>query len=267
MQRDSGRLELLGFNNLTKSLSFNIYDICYGASSAQQIEYLGYIDEVYSSTRLSGILGEVCEIIGATILNIATQDYEPRGASATLMIAEEPFDCAVRAEGLEPEGPRSGAVVAHLDKSHMAAHTYPERHPQGGISTFRVDIDVSTCGRVSPLKALNHLIASFGSPIVVMDYRVRGFTRDVSGVKHFMDHPMDSIQGFICPDTLARYRVVDANLPRENLFHSRMMLKTFDLDQHLFGSVGEALDAAEQAAVERRLRREMVEIFSARGRV
>ena len=36
-------------------------------------------------------------------------------------------------------------------------HTYPESHPDNGISTFRADIDVSTCGRISPLKALNYL--------------------------------------------------------------------------------------------------------------
>jgi S-adenosylmethionine decarboxylase len=27
-----GKLKLLGFNNLTKTLSFNIYDICYAKS-------------------------------------------------------------------------------------------------------------------------------------------------------------------------------------------------------------------------------------------
>lgn len=63
----------------------------------------------------------------------------------------------------------------------MTVHSYPESHPDNGISTFRLDIDVSTCGHISPLKALNYLIHSFDSDIVTMDYRVRGFTRDVDG--------------------------------------------------------------------------------------
>ena len=60
-------------------------------------------------------------------------------------------------------------------------HTYPEIHPVDGIATFRVDIDVSTCGVISPLKALNYLIHQFDSDIVTVDYRVRGFTRDIEG--------------------------------------------------------------------------------------
>lgn len=72
-------------------------------------------------------------------------------------------------------------VLGHLDKSHITVHTYPESHPDSGISTFRADIDVSTCGRISPLKALNYLIHSFESDVVTMDYRVRGFTRDIEG--------------------------------------------------------------------------------------
>ena len=33
-------------------------------------------------------------------------------------------------------------------------------------------------------KPLNHLIHSFEPDIVIMDYRVRGFTRDLNGSKH-----------------------------------------------------------------------------------
>ena len=61
----------------------------------------------------------------------------------------------------DAKGVISDAVVAHLDKSHITVHTYPESNPVTGISTFRADIDVSTCGRISPLRALNYLIHSF----------------------------------------------------------------------------------------------------------
>ena len=74
--------------------------------------------------------------------------------------------------------------MAHLDKSHITVHTYPESHPYEGISTFRADIDVSTCGYISPLKALNFLINTFKPDIATVDYRIRGFTRDVHGRKY-----------------------------------------------------------------------------------
>ena len=69
------RLKLHGFNNLTKTLSFNIYDINYAATPAQDGEYIRYIDEAYNAQRLTDILRQVTEIIGANILNIAHQDF------------------------------------------------------------------------------------------------------------------------------------------------------------------------------------------------
>ena len=45
-------------------------------------------------------------------------------------------------------------LVLQLDKSHITVHTYPEYHPDEGISTFRADIDVATCGEIHlPLKS------------------------------------------------------------------------------------------------------------------
>ena len=153
------------------------------------------------------------------------------------------------------------AVVAHLDKSHVTVHTYPESHPDNGISTFRADIDVSTCGRISPLKALNYLIHSFESDIVIMDYRVRGFTRDIKGKKYFIDHRINSIQDFISKDTKDRYQMIDVNVYQENIFHTKMMLKDFDLDNYLFGIGTEDLTPREEKIIRQRLQREMAEIF------
>ena len=175
-----GKMTLDGFNNLTKTLSFNIYDIAYASNAADRKKYIEYIDEVYNAERLTKILTDVSNIIGSNILNIAHQDYDPQGASVTMLISEEPIKSQHISNEEEP-GPLKQSVVTHLDKSHLTVHTYPESHPENGISTFRVDIDVSTCGRISPLKALNYLIHSFDSDIVIMDYRVRGFTRDIKG--------------------------------------------------------------------------------------
>ncbi len=258
------KLKLHGFNNLTKTLSFNIYDICYAVTPKQHEEYIEYIDEVYNAERLTQILTKVTSIIGANILNIAHQDYDPQGASVTILISEEP----IAADGLsntETPGPLPESVVAHLDKSHITVHTYPESHPDGGISTFRVDIDVSTCGRVSPLKALNYLIHSFDSDIVIMDYRVRGFTRDVTGKKHFIDHDISSIQNYISQDTKDKYQMIDVNVYQENIFHTKMLLKEYDLDNYLFDLHPEDLDVREVVVIDQLLQQEMAEIFYGRN--
>ena len=49
------KLTLYGFNNLTKTLSFNIYDVCYAKSERAQKDYVAYIDEQYNSERLTRI--------------------------------------------------------------------------------------------------------------------------------------------------------------------------------------------------------------------
>ncbi len=254
------RLRLEGFNNLTKTLSFNIYDICYAATPEQQEDYLAYIDEAYNAERLTQILTDVSKILGANILNIARQDYEPKGASVAILISEEPVE-SDRLSNSESPGPLPSAVACHLDKSHITVHTYPESHPDNGISTFRADIDVSTCGRISPLKALNYLIHSFESDIVLLDYRVRGFTRDVNGKKHFIDHQINSIQNFLSKDTRERYQMIDVNVYQEHIFHTKMILKDFDLNDYLFYLDKQDISPREQAGIERRLRREMAEIF------
>ena len=254
------KLKLYGFNNLTKTLSFNIYDIVYANSQADIKKYIEYIDEVYNAERLTQILTDVSDIIGANILNIARQDYDPQGASVTMLISEEPV-ISEQLSNEEAPGPLPDAVVAHLDKSHITVHTYPEFHPDNGISTFRVDIDVSTCGRISPLKALNYLIHSFDSDIVIMDYRVRGFTRDVNGNKHYIDHDINSIQNYIAEDTKRNYQMMDVNVYQENLFHTKMILNSFDLDNYLFGSLKKDYSEQELDQISKNLRWEMAEVF------
>ena len=203
------KLKLYGFNNLTKALSFNIYDVCYAKTAREQKDYIAYIDEQYNAERLTNILTTLTDMIGATVLNIARQDYEPQGASVTLLIAEDSML------------PRSQTQLAHLDKSHVTVHTYPEYHPETCIATFRVDIDVATCGEITPLSTLDYLIGSFDSDIITMDYRVQRFYQRCQMEKNcFMDHPVTSIQDYINPEILRRYDAVDINVYAASLFHT-----------------------------------------------
>ncbi|MGI6054795.1 MAG: adenosylmethionine decarboxylase [Clostridium sp.] len=248
------KLKLYGFNNLTKSLSFNIYDVCYAKTPREQKDYIAYIDQQYNSERLTRILTTLTDMIGAKVLSISQQDYDPQGASVTLLIAEESM-VPVRGE----------TQVAHLDKSHVTVHTYPEYHPETCLATFRVDIDVATCGEITPLSTLDYLIGSFDSDIITMDYRVRGFTRDMDGKKLFMDHRVRSIQDYIAAETLEKYDVVDVNVYGANLFHTKMMLKEIDLQNYLFKTDVYELPPKTRLAIMDSLRREMIEIFSGKN--
>jgi len=249
------KLKLYGFNNLTKSLSFNIYDICYAKTVREQQDYIKYINEQYNSERLTEILTKLTQMIGARVLNISKQDYDPQGASVTFLVAEESMVQR-----------RSGeTVVAHLDKSHVTVHTYPEYHPETAIATFRVDIDVSTCGEITPLSTLDFLIDSFDSDIITIDYRVRGFTRNVAGEKVFIDHNIASIQNYINDDVLKKYDAVDVNVYQANIFHTKMLIKDLMLQNYLFNSDVYELPPQLRMDITNALRHEMIEIFSGRN--
>ena len=246
------KMQLYGFNNLTKSLSFNIYDVCYAKTEREQKDYISYIDEQYNSERLTNILYTLTEMIGATVLNVSKQDYEPQGASVTFLIAEE---------SMVPS--RSGdTIVCHLDKSHVTVHTYPEYHPENCIATFRVDIDVATCGEITPLSTLDFLLGSFDSDIITLDYKIRGFTRDVNGKKLFIDHKITSIQDYISPETLEKYDAIDVNVYQSNIFHTKMLIKEVNLQNYLFNADVYELAPRTRLSITDNLRREMIEIFS-----
>ena len=278
---ENNKIKLYGFNNLTKTLSFNIYDICYAETEREQKDYIAYIDEQYNSERLTKILIRVAEMIGAQVLNISKQDYEPQGASVNVLIAEErispenidkscnqgkPFFEEI---GIDSQSMKKGNTIqdtdtvhAHLDKSHITVHTFPEYHPDNSISTFRVDIDIATCGEISPLNTLNYLIDSFDSDIITIDYRIRGFTRDISGKKFFTDHNITSIQDYIELEKLKIYDAIDVNVYQSNIFHTKMLIKEIRLQNYLFNQDVYEIAPKKRLEITDRLRKEMIEIYS-----
>ncbi len=256
------KIKLHGFNNLTKTLSFNLYDVSYTKTVADRNDYIKYIDEEYNAPKLTEILQNVTTIIGAKILNVAVQDYEPQGASVTILICEESEPPASQVYEYMPHNP---SVVGHLDKSHITVHTYPEYHPDNGVCTFRADIDVSTCGEISPLVALNYLINSFDADIMTIDYKVRGFTRDYRGKKLFIDHDISSIQDYIDQEFLDIYQMIDVNVYQENTFHTKCKVRKFRLDDYLFNLTEDELSRKEKEKITKRLQREIDEIFYGRN--
>ncbi|MCY1314741.1 S-adenosylmethionine decarboxylase proenzyme [compost metagenome] len=59
--------------------------------------------------------------------------------------------------------------------------------------------------------------------------------------------------------------MTDVNVYQENMFHTKMLLKDFELDNYLFGDATRTLTAEQRKEVEERVRHEMLEIFYARN--
>lgn len=210
------KIKLQGFNNLTKALSFNLYDFCIARNDAERESYIKYIADRFNAKKVTEVLTGICNIIEAKVLAVSDQDYDPWGASSLVLMSD------LKGGGVSSEH-LIGSKSMHLDKSHICAHTYPDFHGGGTICSFRIDIDIATCGEISPLNALNFMFEKFDADVVVADYVVRGFTRDESGRRVYMDHQVKSIQDYIAPETLKDYHCVDLSLQSENIWQTKML--------------------------------------------
>ncbi len=246
-------ITLFGFNNLTKSLSFTLYKLHYIAE--QSTCYNQYIKSNFNADNLNKLLTNICHAIGGNVLNVAKQDYQPQGASVTLMISEEmPAEPITKA--------LAESLVAHLDKSHLCIHTYPEESPQDNIAIFRADIELSTCGIISPLKVLNHIIEIFDADVIDIDYRVRGMTRNHEGKKLFNVDKIENISESFSKIVTQTYYVEESNLPRQNLFHAKLRRQSITLADHLIEYKKNNVSIDEQIKIKANLTNEIQQLFT-----
>lgn len=245
------RVKISGFNNLTKILSFNLYDFCIALNDDQKAQYVNYIHEKYNANRIAEISKKIVEIIEANILAVSVQDYDPVGASTMVLMSD------IKGGG-EPLPQVS--VNAHLDKSHITAHTYPDASDPNGICTFRVDIDVATCGEIIPLRAINYLFEAFECDVVYVDYVVRGYARLENGNKIYNDHQFNSIQDFIKPEIKDTFNLIsDINMPQNNIWQSKFLVKEMKPENYLLNP--EDINHPDLPKKMELLHKEMVEVY------
>ena len=227
-------VKLSGFNNLTKILSFNFYDFCIAVNEKQKQDYINYIHSKYCAANIRDIARNICNIIEANILNESIQDYDPVGASTMTLMSDikgGKWDDQVT---VAHQTAHAG-VKMHLDKSHITTHTYPDASDPEGICTFRLDLDVATCGEIIPLNALNYMFDVFECDVVYIDYVVRGYTRLANGKKIYNDHYFNSIQDFIKKETLEKYLYrQDINIAHDNIWQTKLMAKPTQPENYLF---------------------------------
>lgn len=244
--------EILGFNNLTKALSFNLYDFAVALNAEERASYIRYIDERYSARQIEANLVRIAEIIDAEVISVSSKDFDPYGASVVLLMSDVKGDQATKQANLMAQS----TVSIHLDKSHICAHTYPDSLDPSGICSFRVDIDIATCGSISPLYALDFMFKSFESDVVCVDYVVRGFARGKEGKKIFIDHDISSVTQFVSPLILKEYETKDKNAPEHMTFQSVFCRKELDESSYFRSprTVPPAVTAEKMALIQKEMK-------------
>lgn len=165
--------------------------------------FVDYLNNRYNSDNLEKVVLYVTKLINANILDISKYDYDPYGASVNVLTSEhrdEPNCILKKIHFNIPE-----IYHVHLDKSHITIHTYFDVGENIDVTSFRADIDISTCGNITPMEAINYLLSFFEGDIVNIEYIVRGYTRLEDGTKIYCDEVLNPIYYSIQPKILTKY--------------------------------------------------------------
>ena len=223
------KIQLAGFNNISKFLVFSFYKIIYTGNEYYSNQSKLKLHQQFNANTLEDILLEISKKIGAQVLASSKQDFEPIGASATNLLAESE---------MQPTLPLKDSQILHLDKSHCAFHTYPENNLMNGITTFRIDLDISTCGDVSPLSSIDLCFQVFNPDVVHLTYHYRGFTRDLQGKKYFIDTNYSSLKDFFSKEILENYDF-SQSIFEKYIFINNFKLKNISLKKHVFEEINQ----------------------------
>ncbi len=121
------------------------------------------INTKMTAKRLQTLLLDITGLLEAQVLGYSSTNYHPQGASAAVLIGQ------------------GESALVHLDKSHMAVHTYFEKDELSPWGSFRCELELSTCGELPVEKLLERVSREFEFELFFLDYKVRGITRDNVG--------------------------------------------------------------------------------------
>jgi S-adenosylmethionine decarboxylase len=215
--------------NLTRSLGFNAYQVLAANSSSDLQSSVDYLNDKYNTAYLIELLEETAGLIGARVLNISSERYDPLGSSVALLLADEGH----------PDHSRrlhTSALLGHLDKSHLTVHTYPQLHPDTGLCSLRLDLDLATCGTISPLATLPLLFSNITCDVVTIDFRIRGYQQSGTGSFDFGDSEVVSITEHLPAHSHEQFQITETNVPEILVYHTRMMRKTILPSDHMLAS-------------------------------
>jgi S-adenosylmethionine decarboxylase len=161
------------FSSVTGTLAVNACLLVEESASRSITPAFTEINERMTAEGLQALLLDISGLLNAQVLGYSSTDYHPQGASATVLIGQ------------------GESALVHLDKSHLAVHTYFERDDLSSWGSFRCELELSTCGELPVEMLLERVSHEFQFELFFLDYRVRGIARDRAGRMIRAVSPMD----------------------------------------------------------------------------
>jgi S-adenosylmethionine/arginine decarboxylase-like enzyme len=158
------RLWNQALNSVTRTLAVNACRLEYGSTPGVIKSNFEATNSHFCADRLESLLNDIVTLLQAEVLGQSSTHYEPEGASATVLIGQ------------------GDAALFHLDKSHLAVHTYFEASEQSSWGSFRCELELSTCGILPVKELLERISQEFDFEVLMLDCKIRGFNRDDKGL-------------------------------------------------------------------------------------
>lgn len=158
------RLWNQALNSVTRTLAVNACQLEYESTPGQIKANFEETNLYFCADRLESLLNDIVTMLQAKVLGQSSTHYEPEGASATVLIGQ------------------GDAALFHLDKSHLAVHTYFEASEQSSWGSFRCELELSTCGTLPVKELLERISQEFDFDVLMLDCKIRGFNRDDKGL-------------------------------------------------------------------------------------
>lgn len=161
------------FDSVTRTLAVNACRLVEGSNDDSILNAFADIDTKMNVKRLQALLLDISGLLSAQVLGYSSTSYHPQGASATLLIGQ------------------GESAIVHLDKSHLAVHTYFEKDALSPWGSFRCELELSTCGELPVEQLLERVTSELDFELFFLDCRVRGITRDDVGRMRQAAFPAD----------------------------------------------------------------------------
>ena len=158
------RLWNQALNSVTRTLAVNACQLEYESTPGSIKTNFEATNAHFCADRLESLLNDIVALLQADVLGQSSTHYEPEGASATVLIGQ------------------GDAALFHLDKSHLAVHTYFEASEQSSWGSFRCELELSTCGTLPVKELLERISQEFDFDVLMLDCKIRGFNRDDKGL-------------------------------------------------------------------------------------
>lgn len=229
-------LQLIDFDNLAKTLTYCIYIMGYTDTEESKNEFIEYINKTYGAGIIHSLIDKIAKMINANILDVTEYDYYPYGASINALTSDLQLS--------------NDDICAHLDKSHISVHTYPEIGKESSVSYIRIDLEISTCGSISPLKSLPIIIDYFDPDVMTYDFVIRGVTKNGKGKKIYTcDGYKRNINDFNKTQA-KRYHIIKNSQYRKNGVEVNMLKRKKEFNRLIVGEIKMDRDTLDEIHTE-----------------